>query len=212
MEYGLTAHKYHQNKEKVKESKIAIKKPTTEERSNDIDWSEDESNDEVVEKKPEPTAEQKEKEMKSALEREFKQVFKNWRELARGIKWQEEFPELNILSDDKIDSLDHLLKADVGKFLRKVIKSDPKRKKYGYLPKMVTASKGSICTWLASSFCERVNSVANQVVTKVNSLLSPDEIDMLTTLRMNRDFMQFMRESYGHLSLKNLQDFVEGKE
>ena len=79
-----------------------------------------------MEKKPEPTAEQKEKEMKSALEREFKQVFKNWRDLARGIKWQEEFPELNILSDDKIDSLDHLLKADVGKLLRKVIKSDPK--------------------------------------------------------------------------------------
>ena len=29
---------------------------------------------------------------------------------------------------------------------------------------------------------------------------------------MNREFMQFMRESHGHLSLKNLKDFIEEKE
>ena len=64
---------------------------------------------------------------------------------------------------------------------------------------MVTASKGSIGTWLASSFCARVNYVDNQVVTKVNSLLLPDDIHMLKTLRMKREFMQLMRESYGHI-------------
>ena len=47
----------------------------------------------------------------------------------------------------------------------KIIKSDPARKKYGFLPKMATASKGSIGTWLASSLCKRVYSVENQVVT-----------------------------------------------
>jgi len=34
---------------------------------------------------------------------------------------------------------------------------------FGYLPKMVTTSKGSIGSLLASSFCEHINSQANQV-------------------------------------------------
>ena len=77
---------------------------------------------------------------------------------------------------------------------------------------MVTASKKSICACLCSILCERVNSVANKVVTKVNSSLLPDDIDMLITLRINSEFMQFTRESYGHLSLKNFKDFAEDKE
>ena len=47
-----------------------------------------------------------------------------------------------------------------------------------------------------SSFCERINSCANIVVTKDNSLLSDDEIDKVVTLRMNRDFMEYMRTYY----------------
>ena len=126
------------------------------------------------------------------------------------MKCQEEFLEL-IIPDDRTDSLDHSLKADMVKFLCELLKSDPTRKKHGHPPKMATTSKGSIVTWLASSFFEVLNSVANQVITKGNSLFSPDEVDMLATLWMRRDFMQFMRESCGHLSLKNLQDFVEDK-
>jgi hypothetical protein len=38
--------------------------------------------------------------------------------------------------------------------------------------------------------------VANLVLTDGNSLLSPDEINMLVTLQMNRNFMQFMRENH----------------
>jgi len=34
---------------------------------------------------------------------------------------------------------------------------------FGHPPKMVTTSKGSICSLLFSSFCERINSQANQV-------------------------------------------------
>ena len=37
---------------------------------------------------------------------------------------------------------------------------------------------------------------ANFILTDGNSLLSPDEINMLVTLRMNRKFMQFMRENH----------------
>ena len=61
-----------------------------------------------------------------------------------------------MLPDDKTDSLDHLLKVDVENLLRMVINSDPKRNNHGHLPKMVTTSKGLICTWLVSSFCERI--------------------------------------------------------
>ena len=67
---------------------------------------------------------------------------------------------------------------------------------YGYLPNMALGSKGTIGGLLASSFCERINSAANLVVTNGNSLLGTDEINMLVTLRMNRDFMQFMKRLY----------------
>ena len=74
---------------------------------------------------------------------------------------------------------------------------------------MVAASKVSIVEWLASSFYKRDDSVANKEVTKGNTLLAPDEIDMLATLRMSKEFMRFMRESHAHLSLMNFQDFIE---
>ena len=56
------------------------------------------------------------------------------------------------------------------------------RKKCGCLPKMVTASKGSTVTLLPLILFERVNLVDNQVVTKVNSLLLPDGVDVITAL------------------------------
>ena len=83
------------------------------------------------------------------------------------------------MHNESIDVLDHLLQVYMRNLIRKTIKSDPTRNKYGFLPKMATASKDQIGTWLASSFCERFNLVANQVVTKENYLLYPDEIDML---------------------------------
>ena len=67
------------------------------------------------------------------------------------------------------------------------------------LPIMAIASKGMMCATLASSFCERVNSCANMVCTKENSLLSRDEIDMVVTLRMNKRFMKFMRKEFPNL-------------
>ena len=82
-------------------------------------------------------------------------MLKNCRELARGIKQKKEFLELNT-PDDLAESLDYLIKADMGKFPRKTIKSATIRKKCGCLPKMVTSPKGSKGAWLASSFRERL--------------------------------------------------------
>ena len=76
------------------------------------------------------------------------------------------------------------------------IEKDKDRKKYGWLPKMATCSKGSIGSLLVSSFCERINSCANQVLTLGNTLLSDGEMEKLVMCRMNEDFIVFMRQHY----------------
>ena len=48
----------------------------------------------------------------------------------------------------------------------------------------------------AESFCERVISCANLVVTDGNTLLADEEVTMLTILRMNREFMEYMRAKH----------------
>ena len=86
-----------------------------------------------------------------------------------------------------------LWSADMSFVMKKFFLDDKEcADKYGHLPKMAMASKGMMGSVMASSFCERINSCANVVCTKNNSLLSDDEIDKVVTLRMNRDFMEFM--------------------
>jgi hypothetical protein len=79
--------------------------------------------------------------------------------------------------------------------MKKLIKLDPDKKCFGHLPMMAVASRGLIGGFLASSFCERINSCTNLVLTDGNSLLSPNELNMLVTLRMNCN-MQFMHENH----------------
>ena len=74
--------------------------------------------------------------------------------------------------------------------------SDPTGTVFGYLPQMATTSRGSIGAYLASSVCERINSAANQILTKGNTLLSSAEVNMPVVLRMNRRFMVHMREHH----------------
>jgi len=54
---------------------------------------------------------------------------------------------------------------------------------------MVTCSKGSIGALLASSFCERTNSCANQVVTLKNVVLGDCAMEKLVMCCMNRIFI-----------------------
>jgi len=86
---------------------------------------------------------------------------------------------------------------DVGFVMKEdFIEKDKDHSKYGWLLKMATCSKGSIGSLLASSFCERINSCANQVLTLGNTLLGDGEMEKLVMCRMNRDFMVFMRKNY----------------
>jgi len=61
---------------------------------------------------------------------------------------------------------------------------------------MTTCSKGSIGSLLVSSFYERINSCANQVLTLGNTLLGDCEMEKLVMCRMNRVFMVFMHKNY----------------
>ena len=61
---------------------------------------------------------------------------------------------------------------------------------------MATCSKGSIGSLLGSTFCERISSCANQVLTLGNTFLGDGEMEKLVICRMNRNFMIFMRKKY----------------
>eukprot|EP00035_Acanthoeca_spectabilis_P029826 m.6604 g.6604 ORF g.6604 m.6604 type:complete len:185 (-) comp3864_c0_seq1:29-583(-) len=60
---------------------------------------------------------------------------------------------------------------------------------YGYFPMLVRKYCGRL---LGESFCERVLSVANRVVTKQNTSLSSDEVESTVILRMNSDLIRDM--------------------
>ena len=85
----------------------------------------------------------------------------------------------------------------MGKVMTEVfMKADPAKKIFGYIPKIALASRGSMGSPHSSSFCERVMSEGNLSVTKGNTRLDSSEVEMLVVLRMNRDFMNFMRTHY----------------
>jgi hypothetical protein len=68
-----------------------------------------------------------------------------------------------------------------------------KSAKFGYLPMMAVATLGDLNT---ESFCECVLSYLELVVSDLHVCLKVEEIRMLVMLRMNREFMEYMRASY----------------
>jgi hypothetical protein len=129
------------------------------------------------------------------LGEEFDECYKRYKNACKTLDWKKTFPELP-WATNQVEFPFSLWKVDMGVVMKELIKQDPEKTSFGHLPVMAVASRGSIGGFLASSFCERINSCANLVLMDGNSLLSPDEINMLVTLRMNRKFMQFMREHH----------------
>ena len=86
-----------------------------------------------------------------------------------------------------------LLPVDIGKQYAEYDKIDPERKRYGWLPHMARCRIGAEN---AENFSERVLSVANHGVTDGNTLLDHAEVEMVCVLRMNKWFMEFMREHH----------------
>ena len=65
--------------------------------------------------------------------------------------------------------------------------------KFGYLPMMTVATLGTLN---AESFCECVLSCVRLVVSDLHVRLKAEEIRILVMLRMNHEFMEYMRETY----------------
>jgi len=79
-----------------------------------------------------------------------------------------------------------------------------------YVSLMASSSGGQIGALCAESFCERILSETNDVCHDGNTLLDREEINMLVVLRMNREFIQHMRENYPKLSGQNFNISIGG--
>ena len=89
--------------------------------------------------------------------------------------------------------IDDLLEVDMELVMEKIHRKDPFRRRYGWLPQLWRCYAGGNA---ASSYCERMISVANDVMTHGRTLLDDDKLEMLAVLRMNREFMDYMRSEY----------------
>ena len=68
--------------------------------------------------------------------------------------------------------------------------------KLGYIVPMAFAYTGDN---MSSSFCERMNSAAKNVMTEGRTLLHAEELEMVVVLRINRDFMEYMKLEHPQL-------------
>ncbi len=106
---------------------------------------------------------------------------------------------LNDAAAPQYDLMADLLHSDMFTLLSDVRRSETLRiqqgkpAKFGYLPMMAVATLGALN---AESFCERVLSCVKLVVSDLHVSLKPQEIHMFVILRMNLDFMEYMRASY----------------
>ena len=103
-----------------------------------------------------------------------------------------------------MDLVADLLMLNVGPIYKELSKDS----KFGYLPLMAHASKGRIGTHNAERFCERGLSAGNIIMTDGNTLLLNEEAECLAVLRMNEDFMDYMRSRSPKSSKQRLNQTV----
>ena len=97
------------------------------------------------------------------------------------------------------DLIEDLLKVNMGPLLKYCRDRDPDGKRYGLLPYLWECY---IAGNTSSSYCERVISIANQVMTDGRTLLDDDILEMLACLRMNRAFMESMKKKHPELIME----------
>ena len=116
-------------------------------------------------------------------------MHKNFRKVK--IDWRAEYPHANLTpKPGELDIFTDLMNLNPGEVYKKLESSDPERSKYGLIPRMASGSKGCISFLPAASFCERVNSVAKDVMTDAHLLMKDDDaLKMMVVLRMNREFI-----------------------
>jgi len=116
-----------------------------------------------------------------------------WKYLYQEVLTDEEKEEFDVT---RTVEMEKLLKVDVGPIYLALMESDLNRTQYGFLPLMASCSKSQIGACNAESFCERVISACNCICHKQNTNLSEDLLQKMVVLRINREFMKFMRENY----------------
>jgi len=121
---------------------------------------------------------------------DFKRCFRNW--VKYRVPWGRLFPDLT-----SFDLIEDLMQLDVGIVYLDIQKTeDHDRSKFGFIPLLASCSDGEIGALNAESFAERIISAVNLVMTDGRTLLDDATLDKLVVLRMNRDFMIFMRKHY----------------
>ena len=149
----------------------------------DTRWSDDEDSLEDSDDVEEVGAE-------VAALQEAKRVLKAWKKYT--VDWRALYPELK--DKTELDLTEDLMPIDIGKLYTQLDALD--RGQLGWIPVMASSSVGQLGALSAESYCERILSCANNVVVSGNTLLGDAELEMLVVLRMNKEFMQFMREHY----------------
>lgn len=140
---------------------------------------------------------------KQRLEAEFEKVYPQYKQLTRKTNWHQ-YAEID---GDSIDILEDLVDADMLAFYRTINEAEQKRveagqtKLYGLLPAIASCRLGALNS---ESFCERVISCANNVVSKMHTHLTPSKIAAIVFLRMNKDFIEYVRGRWGNEIEKEL--------
>ena len=137
--------------------------------------------------------------VKEQLRDEFDVKFRAWRGHPAKINWSKVDPNVEIRDPSSPDMLE-LMGMNISALYRRLEEND--HSQFGHIPVMASCSKGQVGALNAESFCERCMSCANLVVDEGNTILLDEEVTMMTVLRMNVEFMEFMRENYGQSVVK----------
>ena len=122
--------------------------------------------------------------------------------------WQLFYPEeLQALGvDDQPDLIDDLLGLDMAVVMKQMSEMDSARRRFGWLLQMWECYGAGNP---ASSFCERMISVANDVMTDGRTVLDDDLLEAVAILRMNRKFIEMMKNTHGHLVNRILEEAMK---
>ena len=217
IKYGLVALKPKQQSQSapnvpaVAEHPAPASTPTCRERKwelDDPDSSDDEaamSHDDWV------------KSTKKKLSADFQKHFARWRVTIRNIDsveggWAKLFPECNLPS--KPDPIRHLRTVPLMKFYTamKAEKSKRGNPMYGLLPDLALFSRACVGALGASSYCERIASGGNNIVTDKSCSLSNRNVNILTTMKMNADFVDFLKDRYAAVKAEELINEVRNQD
>jgi len=146
--------------------------------------------------------ERREAERKEAdRKRRAKDCVKRWMEYK--VDWCAEFPDSKLPEDP--DVLEDLMTLNVGPLYNKL--AETRRREFGCIPELASSSRYQIGALLAESFCERVFSCANRISDALNHHLGDDEIEQLTVLKMDEDFLDWARAKFKSFSMEQLKNF-----